>query len=124
MADVIPIREILGAAVGGVIVLLTLTTYDRLIDDPAVRQAATEKMVERTLAEAAFAKADELTRQLQAAEKVSNNLEQQLSIARKVAAERTEKLEKEAKDYEALLARDGKRRPLDQRDIDWLRRPR
>lgn len=120
----IPIREILGAAVGGVIVLLTLTTYDRLIDDPAVRQAATEKMVERTLAEAAFAKADELTRQLQAAEKVSNNLEQQLSIARKVAAERTEKLEKEAKDYEALLARDGKRRPLDQRDIDWLRRPR
>lgn len=111
------VRGLIAAAIAAVAVGVSLSAYDRLIDDPAVAAAARKDLVARAELTAAEAELAEVRRQLDAGSKA---LEQYRILAEADAiadAEKDRRTEQEIAVMEAKLIEQGRRCPITEEDL-------
>lgn len=116
-------RGLFVAAGAAAAVWVSLSAYDRLVDDPAVAAAARRDFVARAELEAEKAKNAELVRQLNAGAAALEEA-RRLAEADAIAdAETVRRTEVEILEYEKRLAAAGRSCKLAPGDLDFLLKP-
>jgi hypothetical protein len=116
-------RGLLSGLCAAAITWALLSTWDRLIDDPAVASAARLAFVEKAEKAEAVAMAAEARRQRDAVQKATEEFNHKLLVQEALNARKIEEREQRISDYEKRMEGEGRSDRLTGADIDLLRQP-